>query len=230
MSTSLPPEMTLASRVHVQLRQDIMTGVLKPGQRLRTDELAERYGAGASPLREALNRLAADGLAVQIENRGFRVPSLSLAELEDVTLARCWVQEAALRDSIAHGDVAWEEQVVLSFYRLSRIAERQNVEDLAADAEWETHHRAFHDALIARCRSKRMRDYSTVLFDQADRYRHMWSQLHTPERDVAAEHRAMMDAVLSRNVEAAVKAANEHILETAEAVKLFLSSQPAGRA
>ena len=230
MSPTTSTEQTLASRLHRRLRDDVVSCVLKPGHRLRTEELAERYGAGASPLREALNRLAADGLAIQIDNRGFRVPELTLADLEDVTLARCSVQEAALRDSVRHGDAPWQEEVVLAFYRLSRVADKLEVSGFAGSAEWEANHRAFHDALIARCRSKRLRDYSRVLFDQADRYRNMWSRVHIGERDVGDEHKTIMDAALAGDVEAAVRAATQHILETANAVKAHLTLQPGATA
>ena len=74
---------TQASSVYDRLQQDILSGRLKPGERLRLKELIEVYETGNSPLREALNRLSSNGLVVREENRGFSVPHTSLTELEE---------------------------------------------------------------------------------------------------------------------------------------------------
>lgn len=63
---------TQASSVYERLHRDILTGRLQPGERLRLKELIKVYETGNSPLREALNRLASNGLVVREENRGAR--------------------------------------------------------------------------------------------------------------------------------------------------------------
>lgn len=67
-------DMTLTDRAYGSLREDILNGVLAPGVRLRLDPLKARYGMGASPLREALSRLAGDGFVIAEGRRGFSVP------------------------------------------------------------------------------------------------------------------------------------------------------------
>ncbi|MDB6002651.1 MAG: hypothetical protein JWP52_4350 [Rhizobacter sp.] len=219
---------TLASQVEQRLRHDIVTGVLAPGVKLRTDELSVRYGVGATPVREALNRLASDGLAVLHDKRGFRVPQVSMEELQDLTLTRCWIQELALKDSIAHADAQWEEDLVLAFHRLSRAAPSGPAGLHAQGPSWEPLHRAFHVALIARCRSQRIADYTNVLFDQADRYRHLGAAIDST-RDLLAEHRVIMEAALARDTELAVQLANDHVTKTTDAVIEHLRRQaPAG--
>jgi len=225
--TSADSASTLASRIEQRLRHDIVTGVLPPGMKLRSEELSARYGAGATPVREALNRLASDGLAVQSDKRGFRVPEVSAEELGDLTLTRCWVQELALKDSIAHGDAAWEEALVLAFHRLSRAAPSGPAGANMPGPQWEPLHRAFHVALISRCRSQRLRDYTDVLFDQADRYRHLGAEID-PSRDLLGEHRALMDAALARDIPLAIERSNRHIQETTDAVLAHLRRAAAG--
>ena len=68
---------TLASKVFERLREDILEGQLPPGEKLRIETLQERYQVGASPIREALNRLTSVRLVEQVERRGFRVATLS---------------------------------------------------------------------------------------------------------------------------------------------------------
>jgi DNA-binding GntR family transcriptional regulator len=94
------PAGTLASSVYDRLRYDILSGALPPDEKLRTEALRDRYGVGNSPLREALNRLSADGLVTREDQKGFRVATVSRADLEELVKTRCWLEEIALRQSI----------------------------------------------------------------------------------------------------------------------------------
>src|SRR3990172_5019394 len=82
---------TLASSVYERLRQDVLTGELLPGHKLRIDALRLRYGVGASPVREALNRLVSEGLVTLEDQKGFRVAPVSLDELRELTHTRCLI-------------------------------------------------------------------------------------------------------------------------------------------
>src|SRR6476620_9130581 len=81
---------TLASDVYERLRRDLIQGSIQPNLPLRIETMRDRYGVGASPIREALNRLASEGLIDQIDKRGFRTWPLTLAELDELTRTRCW--------------------------------------------------------------------------------------------------------------------------------------------
>lgn len=84
--------------------------------------LAERYGCGVIPIREALSRLSTGGFVQIVEQRGFKVAPVHPKELMDVLSLRIRLESMALRSSIALGNIAWEEQVVASHHRLSRHA------------------------------------------------------------------------------------------------------------
>jgi GntR family transcriptional regulator, carbon starvation induced regulator len=209
---------TLASVVYEQLRADLLRGTLAPGEKLRMESLRERYGVGASPVREALNRLAAEGLVVQIDQRGFRVAPVSIEDLRELTKARLWVTGMALRESIAHGDAAWEERIVLAFHRMMRAVGRSPDGTAVIGPAAEKLHAAFHAALIDACGSRWITDFAAMLFDCARRYQHLSTQWKRQPRDIAAEHRAIMDAVLARDAELAVKLHDAHIARTVEIV------------
>jgi DNA-binding GntR family transcriptional regulator len=140
---------TRASSVYDRLQSDILTGKLKPGHKLRLKDLIELYDTGNSPLREALNRLSANGMVVREENRGFRVPPASTDELMEITRTRCWLEEIALRESIRNGDSDWEERIVLAFHWLARAARSTDEATRTTSPEWEEHHREFHLALTS---------------------------------------------------------------------------------
>ena len=96
--------MTHASRIFSEIRRDILSGKLEPGVRIKTVTVSERFGVGLSPLREALNRLASEGLITQSDRRGFSVPQVSEAELADITRTRIELHGLALAASIDQGD------------------------------------------------------------------------------------------------------------------------------
>jgi DNA-binding GntR family transcriptional regulator len=208
---------TMASSVYDRLRRDILEGTLKPGERLPIDVVRARYGTGASPVREALNRLAAEGVVALEDQKGFRVPPISRTDLLELTRTRCWVNEIAVREAIARGDAIWEERLVVAYHRLSRAPRHSPEGANRVNPGWERLHREFHTAVIAACGSQWFVEAFQTLFDRATRYRHL-SINPAPERDDMAEHRAIMEAALARDAAEAIRLLNAHISFTAEIV------------
>ena len=83
------------SVVYERLRQDLLHGDLKAGEKLAVASLSMRYAFGASPVREALSRLSAEGLVEQIDQRGFRAAALDFSELPVLTQTRCELESLA---------------------------------------------------------------------------------------------------------------------------------------
>jgi DNA-binding GntR family transcriptional regulator len=215
---------TLARQVMGRLRRDILEGALPPGSRLRIEGLRERYGVGASPLREALSQLAAKGLVLRVDQRGFRVASAEPETLRDLIETRCLVETAALRAAIARGDAAWEEHVLVAHHRLGRTSRSAEPERFVPHPEWEAHHRAFHLALLEGCGAQALLAYCAELHDGALRFRHLSNQVAWPLRDVAAEHRAICEATIARRADDAAALLEAHYRRTAE----FLGMAMAG--
>lgn len=206
---------TLTSRAYANVRRDIIEGRLAPGSKLKIEELRDRYDTGASPIREALSLLSSDGLVDRIEQRGFRVANISHDEFADILKVRCWLEERALRESIMHGDAAWEEALVLAAFRLSKEARSTgNDGNFVANAEWEVRHKAFHAALIAACGSPTLLGYCDQLYDQNVRYRNLAGAVSYPDRDPAQEHEAILEVTLKRDADAAVILLLKHYQNT----------------
>ncbi len=207
---------TQASTVYDRLQNDILTGKLQPGLKLRLKDLIEKYDTGNSPLREALNRLSANGMVLREENRGFRVQTASTDELAELTRTRCWLEEIALRESIANGDTAWEERIVLAFHWLARTA--QNAEDptFFTSQEWEQHHSEFHLALISACNSNILMDFCAELSQRSFRYRNLAEVVEYRDRHELEEHRELQQAALGREADLAVELLHKHYTVTSE--------------
>lgn len=217
-ATAVTERGTLASSVYEKLRSDIMAGELKPGERLRSDLLRERYEVGNSPMREALNRLAADGLVSREDQKGFRVADASRDALLELVKTRCWIEEVAVRQSIANGGTEWEEQLVLSFHRLSRTPRSSSEGGYAHNPDWELRHRAFHLALISGCHSKWLIGFCDQLNDQAERYRQLAVKRAYPKRNELDEHREIFEAAIDGRADDAIAGLNAHYSRTVDII------------
>lgn len=210
--------MTLSDTVYEKLRADIVQGRFPPSQPLRLEQLKRAYGVGFSPLREALNRLQGERLVVAAAQRGFRVRSLSVAEMWDAVESRILIETEALRRSVRQGGDDWEAQLVAGFHALSLIVRRLETAeaDEAALQQLERRHREFHLALISACGSDWLLDFAAKLNTETDRYRALALRAATlrRDRDVGAEHQAILDAALDRDADRAADLLAVHYRET----------------
>ena len=209
---------SITIRAYGRLKQDIISGKLAPSQKLKIENLRRVYDVGSSPIREALSLLTSDHLVERIDQRGFKVAPVSEGEFAELLKTRCWLESIALQQSILLGSDAWEEQVVLASYRLSRMP-RFSAEDRAvANPNWEKAHKQFRMTLIAECGSSIMLRFCNQLYDQNIRYRQLSAKKAYPERDIAEEHNAICDAVLARDSTKAVNLLVGHYQNTGDFV------------
>src|SRR5258708_23812886 len=111
---------TRADGVDRRLRAAILSGELRPGERLVAGPLAQRFTVSATPLREAIQRLATSGL-IEIEpQRGARVAAASPRDAEEIYELRTLLDPLALRDSLAHSDDVHRAQIASAFSRMLR--------------------------------------------------------------------------------------------------------------
>ena len=210
---------TRATSLYDQLRGDLLGGELEPGSKLAIEALAERYETSATPLREALNRLVSDGLVERREQRGFVVAGISAADLAEITQTRCWLEEIALRESIAAHTTAWEEGLVLAHHRLAQAPRSLSDSRFEDNPAWEPLHRAFHRALIAGCGSRWMLAFCEQLADQHHRYRRLSAPRAFAKRAVKSEHQQLMDAALAGRADEAVGLLKTHFERTAKIIR-----------
>jgi DNA-binding GntR family transcriptional regulator len=204
------PAATRTGEVFDALRSELLDGVLAPGQKLRMVELADRFRVSQSVVREALTRLAEQGLAVATPQRGFRVRELSVQDITDLTESRVQIESAAFRLAIERGDVRWETDVLSTHHILERTPVTRD--DGTVNEEWAVHHRDFHRALLAGCGNARLAAIAQSLRDSAELYRRWyWVLTDDHQRDVAAEHRQLKELALARDVDAAIEVLTEHI-------------------
>jgi DNA-binding GntR family transcriptional regulator len=207
---------TRSVQVHGEVRRAILGGVLRPGARLSPLALAEQYGVSLGVVREALTRLGEQGLVLSQPQQGFSVLPLSREDLLDLTSVRLDLEPLALRRSVERGDVDWCSRVIAAHHVLERTPEYDDVDPGLLNEDWALAHRAFHLQLLAGCGSRRLVEIAATLRDAAEVYRRWSTPLFTEPRDVAGEHRGILEAVQAGDAELAADRLARHIAHTTD--------------
>ncbi|SHH35929.1 GntR family transcriptional regulator [Marivita hallyeonensis] len=212
---------TAATTIYQDIKADILRGGFPAGIRLNIKDLAERYESSINPVREALSRLAAERIVDQREQKGFSIPVIDAAGLEELVKTRCWLEEIAVRESIANMTEDYELDLVTTFHRLERT--EFSLPDGSSNPKWEERHRAFHLALIANCGSSWLLSFCDHLMFQATRARYLAvSESSEAGRLRNEEHKAIMDAVLAKDADRAVDLLKAHYSKTLALVREVL--------
>jgi DNA-binding GntR family transcriptional regulator len=214
---SSPPNPTNATKVCARMREAILAGALLPGQKLGIDAMRNRFEAGATPVREALNRLTAEGLVTFRDLRGFYVVNLDENELVELFHTRTRFFAFVLREAIVHGDAAWEENVLIAFHRLSKTPWSMSKEHFELNPDFLSRLHAFYTAVFSGCGSRWLTDFGLRLLHESDRF--FWlvmkSKFETNEPEPML--RTIVEAIVARDVELAVQLSTtlqEHIATT----------------
>jgi DNA-binding GntR family transcriptional regulator len=204
-----PAVSTVGEKAWLRLRDDILSGRLAPGRKLRLEALRTEYGFGLSTLREVLNRLATEGLIIAEGQRGFEVAPVSREGLMEIAELRLLVENHAIAASFRGGDVEWEARVLAAYHRLRATEERMEAGDAGATDSWKRYDWEFHQALISACGSPVLMQVHGSIFDKYLRYQRV--ALSFRRGVAAAEHRALLDHALARDSGAAQKILGAHL-------------------
>ena len=195
--------------IEERLKEEILDGVLIPGQKINISLLKKRYAVSLAPLREALSALASTGLLVFEPNRGYKVAEVSEQELRDLYEISAHLECLALTQAMERGDFSWEEEIVSSLYQLERIEKRAKTPSFL---EWSEVNTRFHDALISAC-SPVLFELRKLIHMKSTRYVRIAFGKAAPNLDdYHHQHKKLAEAVLSRAKEQAVALMKDHIL------------------
>lgn len=181
-----------SARIAAHLREAILSGEITPGQRIRQEEVAARFGASRLPVREALRMLEAEGLTEHLPHRGARVPALNRHEVSVVYQMRERLEPLALLESMPHLDHADLERLEALQQRIERNTDV--AEFLALDREFHLH--SYRGCVIDSLTSA-----VTRLWNTTQHYRRAYVSLSGPGRMwvVNSEHRLLLDAIQRRD-------------------------------
>ncbi|MCQ2524141.1 MAG: GntR family transcriptional regulator [Lachnospiraceae bacterium] len=187
------------------LRKAILTGKLKPGERLMEIHLAETLGVSRTPVREAIHKLELEGLVVLIPRRGAQVASISQKSLKDVLEVRRALD--TLCAELACERISDEEKERLKKACLD-FENATKTKDATVIAKADV---AFHDIIIGATGNEKLVTLINNISEQIYRYRFEYIKDETQHQRLIKEHRILLNAVLSQDVSAAREATQIHI-------------------
>jgi DNA-binding GntR family transcriptional regulator len=227
MSSGLPPEVSEAlagpasQRVADYLRRAILSGDIRPGQRVRQAMVAERFGASRLPVREALRMLEAEGLIEHEANKGARVPLLDMHEVDIIYQMRERLEPLALSQSIPNltaGDLRSLEQIQDTI---------ETNTDLSSFLQLD---REFHLLTYSGCHFDQLTSMVTRLWNSTQHYRRIFVSTSGRMWVINSEHRLLLDAITRHDTTDAERYLSGHIrrtrVELAKHPEVFGDSPP----
>jgi len=208
---------TVGEVAYDRIHDDILSGILNPGMKLKLHQLGRSYGVSVNTLRETLTRLAADGLVEAEGQKGFRVIPVSIGDLVEVTELRQLLECYAVRKSIETGGLDWEGRLVAAHHMLAR-SEQLMMKDAAAHSrEWQKFDREFHVALMSACNSRWILRIHRIIHDQFRRYQLLTLKtIGFRGQALIDEHDQILKRALSRDADATAQLLAAHIRRGAE--------------
>lgn len=191
------------------IRNDIIFGRLRPGERLRLEPIRKRYDVSVTTLREILNRLTSDGFVNAEGQKGFMVAPVSNNDLNELAELRILLEQHAIAQSFERGDLDWEAKVVAAYHKLRVMEQKMMAGETSVREHWKRADWEFHHALISACGSRQLLDTHGSVFDKYLRYQML--TLTFRGETAAAEHKALADAALDRDAETASRVLAVHI-------------------
>jgi DNA-binding GntR family transcriptional regulator len=201
------------------IRTSIASGAFREGEPLRQDDLAERYGTSTIPVREALRQLEGEGLVRFLPNRGFVVAALSAAEIRELCEIRVMLESHALRLAIPK----------LSRATLNRAAQILDASDQDANyvQTWGDRNWEFHSTLYAVSNRPLLLGMIERIHGHIERYLRAHVTLANYREQGQREHRAILSACRSKDVETALTCLRSHILDVADVLCPILEQREA---
>ena len=205
------------------LRQEILTGKLKPGERLMEIHLANKLGVSRTPIREAIRKLELEGLVIMIPRRGAEVAQITWKNLKEVLEVRRALDVLVIE--LACERMTQEELDTLykaceKFKAATKTLDTRKIAE--ADVE-------LHDIIIASTGNRRLTQLLNNLAEQMYRYRFEYLKDATQHEMLVQEHYEMYQSILNKDKESAAKAVCKHIDNQEEAIIRQLQLEKVGK-
>ena len=186
-------ETVLRQQVYEQIKHDIITCKLAPGEPLSESQFVDRFGVSKTPIREALTSLVQDGLVEYTPNRGFMVTTVSVADIQEIFEARIFFEGELFRLALKN----------MSDEEIDELEKQSQVDgDMKSSSYAETFlesNRKFHVALAAAGGNSRLLGYYESLMNEAQRLFYMDISVHQKDFRWGHGHEGIIQALRNRD-------------------------------
>ena len=209
----------IRQKIFTELRRDILSCTLRPGEEIREIELANRFGVSKSPIRDALQRLEFEGLIEIVPRQGHRIAPISVSDAEDMLNLREILEAGAIRNIAANAS----DKTLADLDRFRSV----DTGDLAGFAEYNRH---FHLHISEISGNRRLADSMRSLMENYDRLCIVSLTSTLSEAggmdDALGDHNAIIDALQAGTTAASVRASGRHIRKSHSQVMRGLRQRP----
>ena len=196
----------LRDEVFNTLRERILKGALKPGERLMEIHLADQLGVSRTPIREAIRMLELEGLVKMVPRKGAQVAKISREDLQDVLEVRKALDTLAVKlacERITEDEITKLKMAEEEFERVLKVGDTTQIAE--ADV-------AFHDVIQVASKNKRLKSMISNLAERIYRYRFEYiKQQSDGGKTLVMEHREIIRCIEEKEVDEAIKAIELHI-------------------
>jgi DNA-binding GntR family transcriptional regulator len=203
-------------RVHKAILSDIVNGVFAPGKRLKVAELCSRYGLSPMPIREALQQLQGEGLVVMAPNKGASVRPINRKFVSDIYQIRGALYSIIYADAIAKADKAFDTSLVDIQKRFDEMMRDGN------PSACHEQNRLLHVTVEARCGNREVSSLMARYGNLTSTIRDVFGYSSARLQSISEEHWLIIEAVLARDVERAVAAAQHHVRRAFENISEYI--------
>lgn len=212
MQANLDAFLPLRDVVFKTLRQAILTGEMKPGERLMEIHLAQKLGVSRTPIREAIRQLELEGLVTMVPRRGAQVAKITQKSMSDVLEVRLALDELAVElacERITEDELVDLKAALDTFE--AAVSTKDSREIATADV-------AFHDIIFESTRNPRLTQMANNLAEQMYRYRFEYIKDPAMHPSLVEEHRLIYDAIAKRDIDNARNYIHLHIENQEKAI------------
>lgn len=205
--------------VFLTLRDAILKGDLKPGERLMEMHLAERLGVSRTPIREAIRMLEKEGLAVTVPRKGAQVAKMTETDLENVLEIRDALDELAVKAACKRWTDAELKKLRQAMLEFEVAAKGNDVRDIVQKDE------DFHDVIYHMTRNSKLNEIVSNLREQMYRYRYEYVKDSSNYSRLVEEHKMILEGISRRDIEYVTQIMHMHLKNQINAVRETIRTQ-----
>jgi DNA-binding GntR family transcriptional regulator len=225
MAPAFTRPITAQEAVLGELRRRLVGGLLRPGDQIRQDALAEELGVSRVPVREAMRILEGEGQIAYSPHRGYFVAELDVDELAEIYRLRDILETEAVRAGFHALSEEDTDRMTQAMEEMREAAASGNIAALTVS------NRTFHFTLFASSGMTRLLRILTQLWDSSDPYRSMYFSNPEHLRLMEREHEAIWKAVVARDEKLLLRLLEEHRAHAVPALRrVLVASNAAGKA
>lgn len=191
--------------IYEHLRHAILNGLIRPGERLVERDIAVKFNASRTPVREALRKLETEGFVEYMARRGVVVRGFNIGQIDEIFSIRKELECLAIRSSIRN---ITDAQIAVLKTSVDRLEQEENGGDAEAAIK-ELHQ--FDDLIIDTANMPLLKSFLSILRESLQRYRKINLSNQPRRKEAVKEHRDLLQAIIDRDAERAEQLVCTHI-------------------